>query len=81
VDPDLIAALAEDRRMSCPCGVITDQPHQPCRKCLARVIWQCHTGRPPQGAVRRYADRRARVWASVYPVATSIRTISKRARS
>ena len=53
--PNLIAALVEDRRRSCPCGAVTGQPHQLCRKCLARMIWRRHTSRRSRSVVRHQA--------------------------
>jgi hypothetical protein len=52
VHPNLIAALADDHRRSCPCGAVTGQPRQPCRHCLARQTWRRHIGLHPRSAVR-----------------------------
>ena len=80
--PNLIAALVEDRRKSCRCGAVTGQPYQPCRQCLARMVWRRHTSRRSQSAVRRPADRQTRAWAWVFAAATSmLRIIGKGARS
>ena len=82
VHPNLIAALAEDRRKSCPCGAVTGQPCGLCRKCLARMVWRRRTSRPARRAVRRRADRPARDRAWVFAVAASmLRTIGKGAKS
>ena len=80
--PNLIAALAEDRRKSCPSGAVTEQPHHPCRKCLARLVWRRHTSRPPRSALQRPAGRQTRARARIFAAATSmLRIISKGARS
>jgi hypothetical protein len=31
--PILVAALAEERHMRCPCGAVTQQPYRLCRGC------------------------------------------------
>ena len=80
--PDLIAALAEDRRKSCPCGAVTGQPCGLCRKCLARVDWRRCGSRPSRRAVRRRTGRQARGSAWIFAVAASLlRTIGKGAQS
>lgn len=80
--PNLIAALAEDRRKTCPCGAFTDQRHGPCRRCLGRMDWRRCTSRSSRSAVHRGAGRRARGPAWIFVVAMSmLRTISKGAKS
>jgi hypothetical protein len=82
VHPNLIAALAEDRRKSCPCGGVARQLHSPCRKCRTRLAWRRHTRRPPWGVRRRSVDRQTRASAWVVAAATSVlRVIGKEARS
>ena len=80
--PDLIAALAEDHRKSCPCGAVNGQPGGLCRECLARTVWRRRISRPARHAVRRRSDRPARGRAWVFAVAASmLRTIGKGAKS
>jgi hypothetical protein len=80
VHPNLIAALAEDRRKSCPCGAVTDQPHSLCRRCLARTVWRRSTSQSSRRAVHRRTGRQARVW--IFAAATSmLRTLGKEAKS
>ena len=77
---NLIAALAEDRRKSCPCSAVTEQPYDLFRQRPARLVWRRHTSRSPRSAVRLPDDRQtpARVWAA----ATSLlRITSKGGRS
>jgi len=80
--PNLIAALVEDRRKACPCGAVSEQPHHPCRKCLARLVWRRDARRPPPNAVQRSAARPtcARAWAFAAATRT-LRVMSKGARS
>ena len=40
--PHLIAVLAEQRRMSCPCGARTARPGTLCRKCRHTAEWLRH---------------------------------------
>ena len=59
--PHLIAVLAEQRRLSCPCGAHTARPGSLCRKCRHTAQWLRHN----QHAKR--ADRTARRLASTTP--------------
>jgi hypothetical protein len=59
MNPQLIAALLDDRRRSCPCGARTDQHFSLCRKCQARATWRRHHQRSPRLA-RRAAVRLSR---------------------
>ena len=80
--PNLIAALAEDRRKSCPCGAVNGQAGGVCRECLTRTVLRRRIRRPARHAVRRRSDRPARDWACVFAVAGSmLRTIGKGAKS
>ena len=80
--PNLIAALAEDRQRSCPCGAVTGQPYGPCLRCLVRMDWRRCTHRQSRRAVRRRADRHNRGPAWIFAVAVSIlRTSGKGAKN
>ena len=61
--PDLLAALADDRRRQCPCGAVTEQPHHLCRKCRARIVWRRKITPTSRRAARRLAKRQARAGA------------------
>jgi hypothetical protein len=81
VHPNLIAALAEDRRRSWPCGAVTEQPYRPYRQCLAWLVWRWHTSRSPRSAVRRPAHRQTPARAWIFVAATFMfRVISREAR-
>ena len=41
--PHLNALLAEQRRLSCPCGARTARPGTLCRKCRHTALWLRHT--------------------------------------
>jgi hypothetical protein len=41
--PDLLAALAEDKRRQCPCGAMAEEAFGLCRKCHARFAWRRKT--------------------------------------
>ena len=56
--PHLIALLAEQRRMSCPCGARTARPGSLCRKCRHTALWLRHARHAKR------ADRAARRLAS-----------------
>jgi len=76
VHPNLIAALADDRRTFCLCGVVPSQPHQLCRRCFTRI------GRPSRSFGRHRVNRCARAWVRSFAAAAStLRVVSKRARS
>jgi hypothetical protein len=82
VHPNLIAALAEDRRKCCPCGAVTDRPNRPRSKCCARVVLRRHTTRPPRSAVRRPTNRQTHARALAVAAARSmLRTVIKGAGS
>jgi hypothetical protein len=82
VHPNLIAALAEDRRKVCPCGAVTGQPCGLCRRCLARMDWRRCTSHPSRRAFRPRAGRQTRGPAWIFAVAASIlRTVGKGAKS
>ena len=80
--PNLIAALVEDRRKSCPCGAVDGQPQSPCRGCIARLDWRRCSDRPSRRAVRRHASRPTRGRAWIFAVAMSmLRAVNKGAGS
>jgi hypothetical protein len=82
VHPDLIAALAEDRRKSCPCGAMNGQPGGLCRKCLTRMVWRRHISQPARHRAPRRSDRQARGPTWIFAVAMSmLRIIGKGAKS
>jgi hypothetical protein len=80
--PTLIAALVDDRRSSCLCGAITNHPHRPCRKCLARISWRRQPNQCPRREGRHRANPQARAWpwtlATITPI---LRIIGKGASS
>jgi hypothetical protein len=43
--PILIAALVEDQRRGCPCGVVAPQSRGLCRTCQAVAAWRRQTQR------------------------------------
>lgn len=59
--PHLIALLAEQRRMNCPCGARTTRPGMLCRKCRHTALWLRHTRDAKRAArtARRPAARNA----------------------
>ena len=77
--PDLIAALAGDRRRACPCGAAADRPDRLCRKCQARMSWRRKTTRMNRRAARRLAARQAhegtRIFASTIAL---LRTVTSK---
>ena len=80
--PDLIAALAEDRRKSCPCGAVTGQLCRLCHQCSGRMDWRRCTSRSSGRADHRRASRQARGLAWIFAVAASmLHTIGKGAKS
>jgi hypothetical protein len=82
VHPNLITALAEDRRKCCPCGAFTEQSHNLCRRWLACMGWRRCTSRSSRRAVRHRAGRQTRGPARIFAVAASmLRTIGKGANS
>jgi hypothetical protein len=80
--PDLIAALADDRRRACPCGGAAERPERLCRKCTARMSWRRKTTRTSRRAARRLAARQAhegtRILASTMAL---LRTVTKEVQS
>jgi hypothetical protein len=80
--PDLIAALADDRRRACPCGAAADRPDRLCRKCHARMAWRRRTTQTSRRAARRLTARQAhegtRILASTLAL---LQTISKGAEN
>jgi hypothetical protein len=80
--PNLIAALAEDRRKSCLCGAVDGQAGGLCHKCLTRTVWRRWISQPARHAVRRRSDRQARDRMWIFAVAASmLRTIGKEGKS
>ena len=43
--PNLVAALAEDRRRQCSCGAVTQEPNGTCRGCRTAAISRHETAR------------------------------------
>ena len=70
--PYLLAALADERRRSCPCGAVTEHPYSLCRKCHARVLWRRKTTRTARRASRHLAHRQAREGARRFARAMSL---------
>jgi hypothetical protein len=80
--PNLIAALVDDRRNSCPCGAVNDHSHQPCRKCLARINWRRQLSQRPRSVARHRASPPARAWPrTLGAIASILRIIGKGASS
>jgi hypothetical protein len=80
--PNLIAALAEDRRKSCPCGAVNRKVGGLCLECLSRTVLRRRIRRPARHAVRRRSDRPARDRTWVFAVAGfMLRTFGKGAKS
>ena len=80
--PDLIAALAEDRRKSCPCSAVNGQAGGLCRECLTRTVWRRAISQPARHAIRRRCGWQARGPAWIFAVAAcTLRTIGKGAKS
>lgn len=78
VHPDLIAALAEYRRKSCPCGAVADPSWGLCRKCIARITWRRRARRPHRRAIRRHVGRQALGKMGIFALTASIvRAIGK----
>lgn len=74
--PYLVAALVDDRRTFCPCGVVPSQSHQLCRTCLVRINRSSRSLGPHQ------VNRCARVWARTLAAAASMhRLVGKESRS
>ena len=80
--PDLIAALADERRRQCPCGAVAERPDRLCRKCQARMAWRRKTTRTSRRAARRLAARQAHEGTRIFASAMALlRTVSKGAES
>ena len=60
----LTSSLLSSRIAAGPAHVVRSpgQPHQLCRKCLARMIWRRHISRRSRSVGRHQANRRARAW-------------------
>ena len=76
---DLLAPPAEGRRRQCPCGAVTEHPHNLCRKCRARIVWRRKTTRTSRRVARRLVTRQARAGARTF--AQAIRTVKKGAEN
>jgi hypothetical protein len=72
VYPNLIATLVEDRRRSYRCGAVASKPQQPCRKCLAHMIWRRHASQCSRSTAKHQANRRSRAWSQILATATSM---------
>ena len=70
--PDLLAALADERRRRCPCGAATEHPYSLCCKCHARVLWRRRTTRTGRHTSRHLAHRQAREGARRFARAMSL---------
>ena len=80
--PNLIAALVEDRRRSCRCGAVASQSQQPCRRCLAHMIWRRHASQCSRSTAKYQANGRSRAWSRTLATAASmLRIRAKGARS
>lgn len=80
--PQIIAALAEQRRHQCACGAATEHSYSLCRKCHSRMAWRRKTTRPSRRATRRRTGHQARERARLLAQARSLRgTASKGAEN
>jgi hypothetical protein len=80
--PNLIAALVEDRRRSCRCGAVVSQPQQPCRQCVAHMIWHRHACQCSRSTAKPQGNRRSGAWSTILATVTSmLRIRAKGARS
>ena len=52
--PIRVAALAEDRRRHCPCGVVTQEPNGMCRGCRAAAASRHETARSRRRTASRW---------------------------
>lgn len=76
--PHLNAVLAEQRRLSCPCGAHTGRPNTLCRKCRHTALWLRHTRharRPGQTArqMARHHPRHAPVMLALAQLVRGVR--------
>jgi len=79
--PILVAALVEDRRRHCSCGVVTQEPNGRCRGCRAAAASRHETARSSRRSTSRWAPARvakARLFAWV---ASLLQIIGKGAES
>ena len=79
--PNLVAALAGDRRRQCSCEVVTQEPNGICRRCRAAAIVRHETARSSRRAASRWAPAgtaKARLFAWVVSL---IQIIGKGAES
>jgi hypothetical protein len=74
--PDLLAALAEDRRRQCPCGAMAEEAFGLCRKCHARFAWRRKTASRRHQAARKRVGRRVRRVARLLTGTTSLLSIT-----
>jgi hypothetical protein len=56
--PNLVAALAEDRRRQCSCGAVTQEPNGTCRGCRAAAVSRHETARSSRRTTSRWAPVR-----------------------
>lgn len=56
----LTVILADQRRLQCPCGAVTDRPFELCRKCQDRTAWRRKTTFARRKDKRRRIGRRVR---------------------
>jgi hypothetical protein len=58
--PEIMVALATERRRQCPCGAVAERPGALCPKCQARMAWRRRYGATSRRAARRLRRRQAR---------------------
>lgn len=60
--PQLLAQLADERRLCCPCGARTGRPNTLCRKCRHTALYLRHAkhAKHADRAARRLAKRGVR---------------------
>jgi hypothetical protein len=79
--PILIAALVEDRRRRCSCGMVAQQPYGLCHECQAVTGWRRHTERTRRrGDPNRTRAGSLKAWLLAW-VASLLQIIGKGAES
>jgi hypothetical protein len=80
--PNLIAALVEVRRRSCPYGVVPGQPNQLCGNCSVGMTWRRHLSQRSRSIGRRWISQLARARTWIFAAAAFVlRVVGTRASS
>lgn len=72
--PQLLAQLADERRMCCPCGARTGRPNTLCRKCRHAALYLRHAKHADRAA-RRLAKRGIRPTPALLALALFFRGV------